>query len=153
MQEDRFLWPGVTEYNWIFFSPVYDIKNTKNKTGPTIDFKQLVVFLWFLSVIYIYIYIYIYKYNFYFNLFTAMLAAPSLGKRPIKAPKINLKSLRLFPLSYEQVKRFLSKRSTWKVDLSHRTITCTVCRPVCMHFSARKFYMSVVAAVKGLIKI
>ena len=146
MQEDRFLWPGVTEYNWIFFSPVYDIKNTKTKQARPLILSNLLFFFDFYQL-------YIYIYNFYFNLFTAMLAAPSLGKRPIKAPKINLKSLRLFPLSYEQVKRFLSKRSTWKVDLSHRTITCTVCRPVCMHFSARKFYMSIVAAVKGLIKI
>ena len=43
-----------------------------------------------------------------------MLAAASLGKRPIKKP--NLKSLKLFP-SYELVKGFLSKCTVFKVDL------------------------------------
>ena len=43
-----------------------------------------------------------------------MLAAASLGKRPIKMP--NLKSLKLFP-SYELVKGFRSKCTVFKVDL------------------------------------
>ena len=50
------------------------------------------------------------------NSFTAMLAAPSLGKPLIKVP--NLKPLRFFfPPSYQHVKRFLSKCSALKTDL------------------------------------
>ena len=49
------------------------------------------------------------------NPFTAMLAAPSLGKRRKKVP--NLKSLSLsFPL-YEHVGGFISKCTVLKVDL------------------------------------
>ena len=51
-----------------------------------------------------------------FNPFTAMLAAPSLRKRPMKV--LNLKSLRLFPpLSHVYVKGFISKCTVLKVDL------------------------------------
>ena len=73
------------------------------------------------------------------NPFTAMLAAPSLGKKPRKVS--NVKPFRLFlPPSHEYVKGFLSKCTVLKVDLlqDHQIHCMEEC--VCVHFSARKFY-------------
>ena len=56
--------------------------------------------------------------GFNINPFTAMLAAPSLGKLPITVP--NLKLLRpLCPLRLRHVKAFLSKCTVLKLDLLH----------------------------------
>ena len=69
------------------------------------------------------------------NPFTAMLAAPSLGKRPIKVP--NLKSFRLFfsppfssPPSHELEKRFISKCSLFKAGLlqDHQIYCLQACK-------------------------
>ena len=70
------------------------------------------------------------------NPVTALLAAPSLRKRPMKTP--NLKSLWLFFLPlHEHVKGFLSKCTVLKVDLSqaHQIDFFSG-----VYFSAWKFY-------------
>ena len=72
------------------------------------------------------------------NPFTAMLAAPSLGKRPIKVP--NLKSFRLFfPLLFLLHLRMSSRKDLYQnahysKQVCYRTIKYTVCRRVSVHF-------------------
>ena len=66
------------------------------------------------------------------NPFTALLAAPSLRKRPSKVP--NFKSLKaFFPLLREHLKGFLSKRTVLKADLCLQ-IYCLRAR-MCAFFS------------------
>ena len=79
------------------------------------------------------------------NPFTAMLAAPSLGKRPMKVP--DLKPLRIFSSvvwAHERTsiqmhsieRRFVTGPSDTQywTQICHRTIRYTVCGCVCEHF-------------------
>ena len=72
------------------------------------------------------------------NPFAAMLAALSVGKRPIKVP--NLKPLKLLcSLPMSTWKEFYQNGQYWK-HICYRTIKYTVWRPVCVLFSVLKFY-------------
>ena len=81
----------------------------------------------------------------FFNPFTAIFAAPLLGKRPIKVP--NLKPVRLFcPALHEYVKGFLSKCTVLKDFLFHQIYCLEAC--MCALFSPEILQA---VAVKGLI--
>ena len=84
------------------------------------------------------------RYN-YLNPFTAMLAPPSLRKRPTEVR--NLKSLGLVAFSHEHVKGFLPKGTVLKVDLlqDHQIYCFQAC--MCAFLSTKILQAG---AVKGL---
>ena len=75
----------------------------------------------------------------WFNPFTAMLAALSLLKpRSLKVP--NLKLLAFFLTLRISTGKYLYQNAQYSKQICYKTIKYTVCRRVCVHFSARKFY-------------
>ena len=80
-----------------------------------------------------------------------MLAAPSLGKRPVKVP--NLKSLRLFVPLHEQDKGFLSKCTVLKVGLLQDHEMCGLQACMCALFSPQMFTGCGSGGVKLLLEL
>ena len=77
-----------------------------------------------------------------FNPCTAMVPVPSLGKQPVKNAKLEIMKA-FFTLRMSTWKDLYQNAQDWK-QICYKTIKYTVCRTVCVHFSAWA------GAVKGL---